>query len=95
MSGLPPIQPYASERAKILAALNDQKYTWRTAGGIATDTKLDLALVKEILLGWSDEVVIPPYVSQSGEPLYGSRTRMLQNMTFSNVLSGVFNNRIY
>jgi hypothetical protein len=90
-----PQQPYEAERRKILNALNDQRFVWRTAAGIAKDTELDASLVTQILHSWTDEIVIPPYRSTSGEQLYGSRTRFIQQSTFSNSLSGVFNNRIY
>lgn len=82
-------------RRKILAALRNPNYRWRTAAGIAKETNLDLGLVKEILHNWTDEVVIPPMRTVNGETIYGSRMHILSDSTMSNTISGAFGNRLY
>jgi predicted ArsR family transcriptional regulator len=83
------------EHERILKALEDDRYVWRTAEGIATELSLSPEQVRWTLNSLVNDVVVPNARSSDGKQLYGSRKRLLKHASVFTSISGSFNNRIY
>jgi len=59
----------------VIGALKNPKYDWRTVLGIATETRLAVQTVKEVLTASRDQVIKAKHRSEAGEDLYSVRSR--------------------
>ena len=61
------MQPTSEQIAKVLAALESDKYKWRTVRGVAKETNLDIGIVENVLLKEQDKIVRSSVLSPRGE----------------------------
>jgi hypothetical protein len=83
------------DRTKVLAALSDDRYTWRTIRGVATDTQVAESQVLEIFNHSRDRVIFSNYYSKQGEQLFALREHLIKKLGFVGQISGAFHNRLY
>jgi len=77
---------------KILKALMNPKYSWRTIGGIAKETKVSPEIVRNIVTMKSNRVVMASAPNTKGEPLFASRDqRRIQTSAFRRIVSALKN----
>jgi hypothetical protein len=65
-------------RKKILGALEDPRYEWRTVDGAAEETGTQAAQVREILKDLKEEIVRSSIPDESGRELYTTRRHYRQ-----------------
>jgi hypothetical protein len=61
----------------VMAALENEKYDWRTLRGIARETGLPKEKILGILAQEKDSIIQSPTPSDKGEELYTTRNRYL------------------
>ena len=73
----------SADRQKVIAALEDDRYVWRTVDGIVKDTGLPRTTV-ENALQWDDEVdaIVASYPDNEGRTLYTTRKHYQKKRTF-------------
>jgi hypothetical protein len=68
----------ADLRTKIIAALEDSRYEWRTPEGIAKEVGITAAQVREILEDLKEEIVRSSIPDELGRDLYTTRRHYRQ-----------------
>ena len=63
------------ELSRVICALDDKKYKWRTVSGISKATGISPDRVKELLSSSGELVVQSSALSPAGEPLFTSRSK--------------------
>ena len=58
---------------RVIDALEDPRYDWRTVEGVAEQTGIAPIKVREILMGLEDEIVRSSIPDESGRTLYTTR----------------------
>jgi hypothetical protein len=73
----------ASDRRKIVEALENDRYIWRTVDGIVKDTGLSKVTV-ENAVQWDDEVdaIVASYPDNKGRTLYTTRRHYQKKRPF-------------
>jgi hypothetical protein len=73
----------SEERRKIVKALEDDRYVWRTVDGIVKDTALPTETV-ENAVQWDDEIdaIIASYPDEKGRTLYTTRRHYQEKRPF-------------
>jgi len=73
----------ADDRRKVVQALEDDRYVWRTIDGIVKDTGLPRVTV-ENAVQWDDEIdaIIASYPDDKGRTLYTTRRHYQQKRPF-------------
>ena len=61
------------EKEKLLEALSDPKYSWRTVDGVSRDTGIKPAHVQELVQEMPDLVIRSRIPNKRGEALYATR----------------------
>ena len=61
------------DRERVLAALANPAYSWRTSEGVSKDTGLDPAIVLTIIEGMPDLVIRSRIPDEQGRALYATR----------------------
>ncbi|MEA2599204.1 MAG: hypothetical protein QOF89_196 [Acidobacteriota bacterium] len=78
-------------KGKIIAAINDSKYKWRTAQGIAKSSGIEVGEVMEYL-GTADTIVQARNTNTKGEPLFTTTDKYRKSTGLaSRVLSAITN----
>lgn len=80
---------------KVIEALNDSNYKFRTISGVARTTNLQKNEVNRIISERQDEIVQLSRKNQKGEKLYTTRTHYNQVASIKEKLIGVFLNGVY
>ena len=78
---------------KVIAALENPKYKWRTVGGISKDAGVAPDKVLDVLKA-SDIVVRSSVPSKSGDALFTTRARFRRSASTAEKLRGAFTNRL-
>lgn len=79
---------------RVVKALENPSYQWRTARGIATEAELPVNDVLAILEKNSDQVARSSIPAKSGENLYTTRRRFRETASSTSKLLGAFKNRL-
>ena len=61
---------FTDEEQKVLLALSDERYTWRTKAGIIGVTQLPSERVESVLAGLIQDGLVQPSFSRSGDLIY-------------------------
>lgn len=68
------------DTARVIAALENPNYEWRTIDGISKETGLSPERVKEILTATAEQIIHSSVPDEQGRPLYTTR-RHYRNKT--------------
>ncbi|MGF6790159.1 hypothetical protein [Paraburkholderia sp. 35.1] len=79
--------------AKILAAIEESKYTWRTAEGISKEVNYPEQQVEEIL-NRSEQFIKAIRSNQHGQPLYSTREKYEADAGIRERLLSVITNKL-
>ena len=81
---------------RVLAALENPEYDWRTVEGISTETGLDQAQVAQILSLplLSDQIVQSSVPNKKGQALFTTRRYYYRSRSWAERLLSVFSDRI-
>lgn len=73
----------ANDRRKVVAALEDDRYVWRTIEGIVKDTGLSETTVENAVL-WDDQVdsITASYPDKDGRTLFTTRRHYQKKRSF-------------
>lgn len=83
-----------NRRDAVIAALENSRYLWRTADGIAHDTGMTIDEVADQLLQLQDELVRPSRLSVDGKQLYTTREHYRHTASFWRKFASAIANRI-
>lgn len=72
----------ALDEQLVLAAIEDSKYTWRTAEAISTETGIPLEKVRRILETTAADVIVAPRPNKQGYVLYSTRDHYQNTTSF-------------
>ena len=80
---------------RVIAALEDDRFRWRTVRGIVAQTSLSTETVLEALakLTANEKVIRSLQPSRDGEDLYTTRDHYRRSASFTERLSAAFRNR--
>lgn len=81
------------EEEKVIGALNDSHYEWRTIKGLSTATGLDASKVLSIIEKNASEIVQSSSFSPAGEALYSTREKRRKNSSTLSRLGSALRNR--
>jgi hypothetical protein len=81
-----PAIPILNEHTRVLNALNNPNFTWRTIHGISRKTEIPIVRVKQILRDLSDSVIRSFIPDDEGRALY---TTLKQYRAHSGILRRV------
>ena len=85
------ISPDQEER--VLQALGNPKFTWRTIQGISKETGFGTDVILEVIARRKDNIVRSSILSESGEDLFATRKHFQEHASVSNKLMGALKNR--
>jgi hypothetical protein len=78
---------------RVVAALENLKFKWRTVGGISKEAGVAPDKVLDVIKA-SDIVVRSGVPSESGDSLFTTRARFRQSASVAEKLRGAFTNRL-
>jgi hypothetical protein len=78
---------------KVLEALANQNFEWRTISGVAKETELSVERVMKVVSTCGDKIVQSSVTSTSGDLLYTSRDKYKQKKNLLKKVSAVLRNR--
>lgn len=78
---------------KVLKALADQRFKWRTVNGLAKDSGLDVSEVRQILKAKEELIVQSSVPSTKGEDLFTLRELYSTKESLGSQLLGAFKGR--
>jgi hypothetical protein len=78
---------------KVLAALDNQNFEWRTLSGIAKETDLSVERVTKVVSACGEKIVQASVTSTSGDLLYTSRDKHNKKTSLLKKVSAVLRNR--
>jgi DNA-binding IclR family transcriptional regulator len=81
-----------TESERVLAALENPKYDWRTVQGIARETNLPLGTVREILKDLSDLIFTVQDTNQ--KPVFTTRRKYIANQHIFDQTLTILSNRL-
>ncbi|MEN5208101.1 hypothetical protein ABE493_08270 [Stenotrophomonas terrae] len=90
-----PVPSDSEVKIKVINAMNNNRYRWRTIGGISKEVGLPQDVVVKVISLNSDSVVRAPALSNKGEPLFTTREHLLEKATIGEKILGAFKNRVY
>jgi|SRR5271170_3052582 len=70
--------PTGDISSRIVQALEDSRYEWRTIDGVAQETSIPAATVREVLEGLKQEVLRSSIPDESGRNLFTTRRHYRQ-----------------
>ena len=79
---------------RILTALENPEYNWRTVEGISNETGLGQSEVAEILSSLSDQIVQSSLPNKKGQVLFTTRRQYYRSRSLAERLLSVFSDRI-
>lgn len=82
------------ENDKILMALENPRYTWRTILGLSKETGLDPSVIAEFISKNNDNIVKSSLKSKNGEDLFTTRNHFRKKAKPLDKLFGAFTNRL-
>lgn len=82
------------EKERVLEALNNPEFDWRTVDGIVGETGLDKEKVQSILDVLSNDVVRSTQMDSKGRPLFTTRRRYYAHLGLGNRVLSVLTDRI-
>lgn len=82
-------------KIKIMNALEDKNYKFRTINGISKATRTDRETVEKIIRSEGKRVVISYRKTKDGEDLYTTRTHYEESASLKEKIMGAFLNRVY
>ena len=65
-----------TEKKKIIEALNNDKFLWRTIQGISKETKIDPDLIKSVMRANTEVIVQSTSCNDKGEALFTTREKL-------------------
>ena len=80
---------------KVLKALEDDRFKWRTLHGIAKSSSLAEPDVEAVIEAHPDIIIKSRVPSVDGSALYTTRTHFLAKASPLEKLAGAFRNRVY
>ncbi|MDG5814951.1 hypothetical protein QA601_07680 [Chitinispirillales bacterium ANBcel5] len=83
-----------SELEKVLRALENKKYRWRTIQGIAEEECMSAERVECVIHANKEKIVRSSLKSEKGETLYTTRRHYKQNASVCERIVASFKNRI-
>ena len=81
------------DKGRVLKALENPNYKWRTINGVAKETGLNPELVQNVINSNSDMIVRSSVQSTEGEDLYTTRKHFQQEIPVIDRLLGAIKNR--
>lgn len=84
---------FSSVRRPLIKALEDDRFVWRTIGGLVTDTGFPEEKVRKIIDESRDRIIRSDVPSVDGEPLFTTATHWDRKASASEKLRGAFRNR--
>ena len=78
----------------VIAALENEKYEWRTLRGLARETGLDKEKILGILAQEKEQIIQSPTPSDKGEELYTTRNHYLETVSPAQKLLWSVKNRL-
>lgn len=85
----------SSEYKKVLQALNDERYKYRTIAGIVKSTGLTRVMIKKEISEHGEDIVVLSRRNQKRERLYTTRNHYQSTASFKERVLGAFINGIY
>lgn len=85
----------SADYEKILAALNDTKYKYRTITGISKSTGLNREIIKQEISKHGEDIVVLSRRNQQRERLYTTREHYQNTASLKEKIIGAFINGIY
>lgn len=79
--------------AKVLTALGDPKFRWRTLSGVARDSGQDVETVTQVIAHAADQVIRSSVPSSDGKDLYTTRENFRSTAPLAERLLGALKNR--
>lgn len=77
---------------KVLTALSNPRFKWRTIGGISKETEIPPETVRQVVTVKSDRVVMSSVPNTKGEPLFALREkRRIESSAFRRIVSALKN----
>lgn len=64
-----------NELDRVICALDDKKYKWRTISGVSKATGISTERVKELISENSELIIQSSALSPAGEPLFTTRSK--------------------
>lgn len=80
--------------ARVLRALEDDRYKWRTIRGIARSAHIKPENVEVILIEHQDDIVKSSLNSSRGEALYATRRHYKKNASLIEKIMAILRNRM-
>lgn len=84
----------SKEGKRVLTALENPEYNWRTVEGISIETGLGQAEVVQILSSLSDQIVQSSVPNEKGQALFTTRHHYYHSRSFVERVLSVFSDRI-
>lgn len=78
---------------KIIGALENDKFKWRTIDGIANDTNISKEEIASIISKCDDLIIKSNIPSIDGKELFTTRKQLKKKATLSEKFAAVINNR--
>jgi hypothetical protein len=79
--------------ARVLQALGDSKFRWRTLNGVARDSDQSIETVHQVIAQVADQVVRSSVPSKDGQDLYTTRENFRASASIPERLLGALKNR--
>jgi len=79
---------------RVLTALENPEYNWRTVEGVSNETGLGQDEVAHILSSLSDQIVQSSVPNKKGQALFTTRRKYYRNGNLAGRLLSVFSDRI-
>lgn len=83
-----------NDKEKVIKALEDDRYKWRTIKGIATAARISPAKVEAVLQAQQDKIVRSSINGANGEALYATRRHFKKKSSFGERVMAAMRNRM-
>ena len=89
-----PTEPVNFSKDKLVKALEDERYQWRTVDGLVTDLKMHRETIEELLAGMKQTVVRSSIPDDRGRSLYTTRRHYKRTHGFGDKVLAALSDRI-
>ncbi|CAN1562991.1 hypothetical protein MCEMSE15_02768 [Fimbriimonadaceae bacterium] len=79
---------------RVLDALGDARFRWRTVGGVASQLNVPEQKVREVISERTDQVLRSSVLSTDGSELYTTRSHFIETSTAYEKLIGAFKGKL-